>query len=402
MSYLESYVCSACGRSYAINRVQTVCACGAPLMARYDLARLGREVTPAALRDRPETLWRYRDLLPIDTAADPVSLGEGITQIVPLPRVGAALGLRDLTVKDEGSLPTGTFKARGAAVALTALRALSVTKVALASSGNAAEAWAIYGARSGVRVHLALPRSADRELAAACAAAGAELHLIDGTLADASAWVASEARARGWFNATAMREPYRLEGKKTLGFEIAEESDWRLPEVIAYPTGGGLGIIGMRKAFDELRAMGWIGRGTPRFVVAQPAGCAPVVTALAKGSATCERWGEIRTLTLGQRNQKPFADRLLLDAVRDSGGFGVAVSDGEMVAVAQSIHKLEGIQVGLEGAGAIAALGKLRRDGKIDPDDRVLAVNTSSGLKYRHLFAERAADTLRGGLGPVA
>jgi threonine synthase len=380
LSHLE---CARCGRTHEAARVQGLCTCGSPLLARYDLAQVAAHTSPAAIAGRPPDLWRYHELLPVSGAGRVVSLGEGMTPLLALPALGRAVGVRRLLMKDESLIPTGTFKARGAAVGVSRAAELGVRGVAMATNGNAGAAWAAYAARAGVGSLVVMPRSAPAVTQEVCAAAGAELYLVRGTIADAARLAAAAIPARaGYQDVSTLKEPYRIEGKKTMGLELAEQLGWRVPDVVVYPTGGGVGIIGIDKALRELRELGWIGGRLPRLVAVQAAGCAPVVTAFAAGAAVSQAWQDPHTVAFGLTVPKPLGDFLVLRALRETGGTAIAVTDGELLASQREVARLEGSFICPEGAACFAAVRRLRDCGWLGPGDEVVVLNTGTGLIY--------------------
>jgi threonine synthase len=400
-SFATHLECSRCQEDFPLEQVQQVCKSdGGPLLVRYDLRRVRDSVTKEALRNRPETLWRYRELLPM-SGNDQISLGEPMTPLNVAPCLGAELEIPSLQIKDEGLLPTGTFKARGAAVGVTRAAELRVSTLALPTAGNAGAAWAAYGARAAMRVVVVMPETTPDVIVRETLAYGAEVYLVAGSIADAGAVVKKVCAARGWYDASTLREPYRIEGKKTMGFELAEQLGWRLPDVIVYPTGGGVGLIGMWKAFDELRAIGWIDQKRPRFVAVQAEGCAPIVRAFLDGRDESEPWPDPRTFAAGIRVPKALGDFIVLKALRESDGIAIAVTEQEIAQSMQAAGGAEGMLVCPEGGAAIAGTKKLRRDGWIRQDDEVVVFNTGTGLKYpeflqgaepRHLDADELPD----------
>ena len=379
LSHLE---CARCGARHDASGVHGLCRCGSPLLARYDLERAaagGR----AAIAARPPDLWRYHELLPVSAPGQVVSLGEGMTPLLPLPGLGRALGVPRLLMKDESLVPTGTFKARGAAVGVSRAAELGVTGIAMSTNGNAGAAWAAYAARAGLRSLIAMPAGAPEITRAECAAAGAELYLVDGDIGAAGKLVSAAVPERpGYQDVSTLREPYRIEGKKTMGFEIAEQLGWRLPDVIVYPAGGGVGIIGIYKALTELRELGWVSGTLPRLVAVQAAGCAPIVAAFASGAASTEPWPEPRTVAFGITVAKPLGDFLVLGAVSATGGTALAVTDEALLAAQRELARLEGTLICPEGAACVSAARQLRDDGWLSEDDEVVLLNTGTGLKY--------------------
>ena len=393
-SFATHLECSRCQEDFPVDQIQQVCKSdGGPLLVRYDLRRVRDSVTRDVLRDRPETLWRYRELLPM-TGDKFVSLGEPITPLNGAERLGAEINIPRLRIKDEGLLATGTFKARGAAVGVTRAMELGVRVIALPTAGNAGAAWAAYGARAGIRVVVVMPDTTPDVIIRETSAYGADVYLVSGSIADAGAVVKRACAARAWYEASTLREPYRIEGKKTIGFELAEQLGWRLPDVIVYPTGGGVGLIGMWKAFDELRAIGWLDQKRPRFVAVQAEGCAPIVRAFVEGRNESEPWPDPRTFAAGIRVPKALGDFIVLKALRESGGIAIAVSEGEIAESMRAAGGTEGMLVCPEGGAAIAGTGKLRRDGWIREDEEVVVFNTGTGLKYAEFLQGDAARHL--------
>ena len=383
LSHLE---CARCGARHDAALVQGLCSCGSPLLARYDLERVAAQVSPGMLAGRPPDLWRYHELLPVRAARSVVSLGEGMTPLLPMRRLGAALGVPRLLMKDESPIPTGTFKARGAAVGVSRAAELGVTGVAMSTNGNAGAAWAAYAARAGLRSLIVMPAAAPDVSRTECGAFGAELRLVDGTIGDAGRLVAATLPARpGYQDVSTLTEPYRVEGKKTMGLEIAEQLGWRLPGVIVYPAGGGVGIIGIHKALRELAELGWTAGEPPRLVAVQAAGCAPIVAAFAQGAASSEPWPEPRTVAFGIAVPKALGDFLVLEAVSATGGTALAVTDEALLASQREVARLEGSLVCPEGAACFAAVRELREAGWLAEDDEVVVLNTGTGLKYPHL-----------------
>ncbi len=382
-SALTHLECSLCGRSYDASQIQGTCACGSPLAARYDLKRAAAWTSPAQIAGRPPSLWRYHELLPASSPAAVVSLGEGMTPLLAMPRLGAALGLPGLLMKDESPLPTGTFKARGAAVGVSRAVELGAAGVAMPTNGNAGAAWASYAARAGLPCLVAMPAGAPAITRSECAAAGTETYLVDGLINDAGRLIAAATAERpGYQDVSTLREPYRLEGKKTIGLEIAEQLGWRVPDVIVCPTGGGVGLIGIRKALAELTELGWIGSTPPRLVAVQAAGCAPVVRAFEQGERETIPWHEARTAAFGLTVPSPLGGFLVLDALRATEGTAVAVTDADLLASQRQAALLEGTWICPEGAACFAAVGRLREAGWLAGGDEVVVVNTGCGLKY--------------------
>ncbi len=393
MTYLTHLECAACGERLDPDQPWQLCpACDNPLLARYDLALIGREASLDDVGRRPPGMWRYRELLPLREPERAVSLGEGATAPLQVPRLAERMAVPGLLVKDEGTLPTGTFKARGAAVGVSRAVELGVRTLALPTAGNAGAAWAAYGARAGLRVVVVMPETTPSLIRREAAACGAEVYLVPGSIADAGVVVRDGCRRHGWYDASTLKEPYRVEGKKTMGFELADQLGWRLPDVIVYPTGGGVGLIGMRKGFQELLALGWLPAGSraPRFVAAQAAGCAPVVRAFAERAEVSVAWEEPVTFAAGIRVPRPLGDFLILRALRETGGTAVAVPDETIAVTMELAGAAEGMVVCPEGAAALAAAERLRRDGWIGEEEVVAVFNTGTGLLYEDSLPGRA------------
>jgi threonine synthase len=387
-SALTHLVCSQTGERYDADVVQGVSAAGMPLLARYDLERVAATVKPADIAGRPPTLWRYREVLPVRDESHVVSMGEGMTPLLPLPKYGAAIGVPNLLMKDEGLIPTGTFKARGAAVGVSRAAELGVRGVAMPTNGNAGAAWAAYAARAGMRSLIAMPVDAPSITRAECVAAGAELYLVDGLIGDAGKIVNAAVGAReGYQEVSTLKEPYRLEGKKTMGYEIAEQLGWRMPDVILYPAGGGVGLIGIYKAILEMRELGWIEGELPRLVAVQADGCAPIVEAFESGARFSTAATDAHTVAFGITVPKALGDFLVLEAVRATEGTAISVSDEELLAEQHELATQEGTFICPEGAACMAAAKQLRESGWLRPDDRTVVLNTGMGLKYPETVA---------------
>jgi threonine synthase len=394
LTHLE---CTKCGTSHAPGRVHTVCGCGAPLYARYDLERAARAMRPGHLALREPTLWRYREVLPLADDVHKVSLGEGFTPLLEAPRLGAALGLPRLLIKEEAANPTGSFKARGLAVAVSMARALGATDVCLPSAGNAGSALAAYAAAAGLRAHVFLPRDISRLFVMETEAYGAHVETVDGLITDAGRVCAAKAKEHGWYECATLKEPYRVEGKKTMGYEIAEQLDWRLPDAILYPTGGGTGLVGMWKAFAEMEAMGFVGAERPRMYAVQAEGCAPIVKAYREGKDEATLWEGASTHAHGLRVPKALGDFLILRDVRESKGAAISVSETEIVAGVKDAAARQGLFMAPEGGACVAAARKLRAEGQLSPDESVVIFDTGTGYKYVEnmapLWGERPADS---------
>lgn len=382
-SYLSHLECPKCHSHYSADAVQQLCQCGSPLLARYDLERLSREVDRAQVTRRNPDLWRYHELLPVQEEANIVSLGEGMTPLLPLRRLGEEIGIPNLLLKDEGLVPTGTFKARGAAVGISRAKELGVRTFAMPTNGNAGAAWAVYAARAGIEAKIVMPVDAPKITRNECAVAGASLHLVNGLISDAGKIVGKAVQANGWFDASTLKEPYRLEGKKTMGIEIAEQLGWRVPDVILYPTGGGVGIIGIYKALLELRELGWIPDGKmPRLVAVQATGCAPIVKAWEEKAKSSVFWEDAWTIAFGITVPKALGDFLVLEALYETDGCAIAISDEELLGEQQRIATLEGAFICPEGAATVVAARKLRESGWVRDGEEVVVLNTGTGIKY--------------------
>jgi threonine synthase len=382
MSYLSHLQCSECGATHSAHELHNLCLkCGAPLWVHYDLDRAQRELDRDRFAARPASLWRWHELLPIDDLARRIDLGEGGTPLLRIDRLAAQLGLQEVWLKDEGRNPTGTFKARGMAVAVTRARALGVKEFVVPTAGNAGGAAAAYAARAGMAIHVYMPQDAPPANLNECRAAGADVHLIDGLINDAGRIAAADAKEHGWFDLATLKEPYRVEGKKTMGYEIAQDLQWELPDVIMYPTGGGTGMIGIWKAFEEMEALGWIGSKRPRMVAVQAIGCQPIVTAFERDQLASELHQNAHTLAAGLRVPKPLGDRMMLRAIRASGGTAIAVSDEAIVQMTGAALRVEGISLAYEGAATLAAARELRARGWLKLHEKIVCLNTGAGWK---------------------
>lgn len=380
--------CANCGVRYEAGKLHNLCTeCGKPLLVRYDLEAAARTMTKESLRLREPNLWRYREVLPVVDDANIVSLGEGMTPLLKVDRLASTLALPiHLFIKDESTNPTQSFKARGMTAAVSMAKELGVTKTAAPSAGNAAGALAAYAARAGMEVHLFMPVDTPRANVIECEQNGAFVTLVDGLITDCGRIVADLKDDEGWFDVSTLKEPYRVEGKKTMGYELAEQFDWTLPDVILYPTGGGTGLIGMWKAFDEMEKMGLIGPKRPRMVTVQAAGCAPIVKAFEAGERFAEEFPNAHTSASGLRVPKAIGDFLIIDALRESGGTAVAVPDMQLIAAVREIGSAEGMFCAPEGAACLPALKKLIADGFIKEGETVVIFNTGAGVKYLECF----------------
>ena len=383
-SYIRNLQCTRCGRSHDVDRPQRFCDCGGPLYARYDLesvALIWRDTQ--IFRDRASNLWRFAEMLPVKDPAHRISLGEGGTPLLRLARLGRELGLAQLFAKDEGTNPTGSFKARGLAVAVSRARELGLRTLSIPTAGNAGSALAAYCARAGLDAVIYMPEDTPAAFVKECRTLGARVVQIPGTIADAGAAMASVADREGWFPISTLQEPYRLEGKKTMGYELVEDLGWKVPDVILYPTGGGTGLLGMWKAFGELEALDLIGSQRPRMIVVQASGCAPVVRSLQRNDETIAPWNNAQTVANGLRVPRPFADREILGVVRESDGTAVSVDDRDMIAMIAQLGRSEGIYAAPEAAATLVAARCLVGSGAIQHDDTVVAFLTGNAYKYQ-------------------
>ncbi|HYD13135.1 MAG TPA: threonine synthase [Allosphingosinicella sp.] len=381
-TFVTHLECSGSGARYEPDRLHGLSNAGKPLLVRYDLEAAGQVLTRESLAARPADMWRWRELLPVRCHEHIVSLSEAATPLVRLPAIERRLGLAGLVVKDEGQLPTGSFKARGIAVAVSMGKALGVKNVVMPTNGNAGAALAAYAARAGMGARIFCPQDTPEINLREMAMHGARVERIDGLIDDCGALAGEAARQDGWFDLSTLKEPYRIEGKKTMGLELAEQLGWRLPDVIFYPTGGGTGLIGMWKAFAELEAIGLIGPGRPRMVAVQAQGCAPIVEAWRRGEDQAPRWDDASTIAAGIRVPRAIGDFLILRAVRESSGFGIAVADADILAERDRAAREDGMLLCPEGAATLAACVRARAQGLVGPDDRVVLFNCASGLKY--------------------
>jgi threonine synthase len=385
--YLTKLTCTACGTDHDHRKLQNLCTkCAKPLYPQYDLVAASRTLTKEALRTRVKSLWRYREVLPVLDEADIVTLGEGWTPLLPAPRLGAKHGMKHLYIKDEAQNPTASFKARGMTAAVTMAKQLGAKKVAAPSAGNAAGALAAYAARAGLEAYLFMPLDTPKACVIECYELGAHVTLMKGLITDCGAEVARRKEAEGGFDVSTLKEPYRVEGKKTLGYELAEQLNWTLPDAILYPTGGGTGLVGMWKAFDEMEQMGWIGSKRPRMYSVQADGCQPIVRAFNAGEKFAAEHLGAATRASGLRVPKAVGDFIMLDLLRKSGGGAIAISDAEMIACTREVGSAEGVFTAPEGGACYAALKHLLAAKTITPDETVVVFNTGSGLKYLECF----------------
>ncbi|MBI4893658.1 MAG: threonine synthase [Acidobacteria bacterium] len=407
MTTLTHLECSLCGLTYPAGQPHNLCTCGGPLLVRYDLQAARQSWSREWIVGGPSNMWRYAPVLPVSKPASMISLGEGWTPLVRARNYAASIGAENLWVKDEGINPTGSFKARGLACCISMCHELRIKKVALGSAGNAASATAAYAAAAGIEAHIFMPRDVPQANYIECKSFGAKVTLIDGLISDCGRIVAERKQSEGWFDVNTLKEPYRIEGKKTMGYEVAEQFQWNLPDAIFYPTGGGVGLIGMWKAFAEMEALGWIGPKRPKMIVVQTEGCAPMVKAFNEGAERATFWENASTVAAGLRVPKPLGDFLILQAVRESQGTCIAVSDRASLEAGAKLARLEGIFPAPEGAACFAALESLIQTGFLKPQEKIVIYNTGSGLKYLEAYstlyprsASSEADKLGGLVTP--
>jgi threonine synthase len=393
MTTLSHLECSLCGKRCDAGQAQNLCSCGGPLLVRYDLEMARQNWSREWIASGPSSMWRYAPVLPVRNPSSIVTLGEGWTPLVKARRYGAELGTSNLWIKDDGINPTASFKARGLSCALSMCLELGIRKVAIGSAGNAASACAAYAAAAGVEAYTFMPKDVPQSNYVQCAAFGAKVTLVDGLIGDCGRLVVEGKDREGWFEVNTLKEPYRIEGKKTMGYEIAEQFQWRLPDAILYPTGGGAGLIGMWKAFEEMEALGWIGPERPKMIVVQAAGCQPVVRAFEEGAERSRMWENAATISSGLRVPKPLGDFLILRIVRASGGTCIAVSDEESLEAGARLGRTEGMFVAPEGAACFAAVERLYATGFLSRDERVVVYNTGAGVKYLEAWSERFPRT---------
>jgi threonine synthase len=384
MSYLKQLECTDCKKKSDPNKIQTFCVeCQTPLLARYDLEKARSELDRDSFSYRSGGMWRWHELLPVHHNENRITLGEGSTPVLQLENLGGELGLANLFVKDESLNPTGTFKSRGLAAAVSKAKELGITRLIIPTAGNAGGALAAYAARAGMDAYIYMPSDTPEANIIESRIAGATVELVDGLIDNAGRMAREKAAIEGWFDVSTFKEPYRTEGKKIMAYELAEFFQWKLPDVIIYPTGGGTGLIGMWKAFDEMAKMGWLeGDQRPRMVAVQSEGCAPVVKAFRSGRHSCEAWDGAHTIATGLRVPKSFADKAILDNLRESDGNAVAVSDDVILSAQSTLARSEGIFAAPEGAATVAALIQLVDNGWVDQDEQIVLFNTGTGLKY--------------------
>ena len=389
--YVTHLECSKTGKTYEPNKLYNLSEAGKPLLVRYDLKKAAQTLTKESLKDRVSSLWRYREVLPVVRDENIVSLGEGWTPMLHAKRLGAQFGFPELFIKDEGPNPTGSFKARGQTAAISMAKELGVKKVAIPTAGNAGGAMSAYAAAAGMEAYVFMPRDTPAANRIECQQLGAEVTLIDGLITDCGAEVAKRKEAEGWFDVSTLKEPYRIEGKKTMGYELAEQFNWELPDVILYPTGGGTGLVGMWKAFDEMEEMGWIGSKRPKMYSIQAAGCAPIVRAFDNGWDEAPEFENAHTAASGLRVPRAIGDFIMLDILRRSGGGAVAVTDEEMIADTKVVGAAEGLFCAPEGAACFSGLKKLLASGQVSAGERIVLFNTGTGVKYLEAFGLKEA-----------
>ena len=396
MTTVTHLECSVCGKRREAGLIHNLCECGGPLLVFYDLEKAKATWSRDAVAKGPCSMWRYAPVLPVRNESSIVTLGEGMTPIIKTDKLGRRLGATDLWVKDEGINPTGSFKARGLSAAVTMARHFALKKLAIPSAGNAAGALAAYAAAANIEAHIFMPNDVPMANRIECDYYGAHVTLVDGLISDCARKIAElkEKPAwskEGWFDVSTTKEPYRVEGKKTMGYEVAEQLGWKLPQGIIYPTGGGVGMLGMSKAFDEMQELGWIGAERPKMITVQSSGCAPIVKAWDEGKPVSEMWVNAATVAAGLRVPKAYGDYLILDILKKSRGSAIAVTDEEILEATRHWARVEGIFAAPEGAAALAAYRKLRSTGFFKPEDTVILFNTGSGLKYLDVLDQNVA-----------
>ena len=387
MTTVTHLECSVTGERYEAGKIQNLSKTGMPLLVRYDLKTARENWNREWLANGPRSMWRYAPVLPVAKPTSMISLGEGWTPLMKLKRYGAELGCNNVWLKDEGINPTGSFKARGLSCAVSMCVELGIQKVAIPSAGNAASAMAAYAAAAGIEAHIFMPKDVPQSNYIECKSFGARVTLVDGLISDCAKIVGDRKEAEGWFDVSTLKEPYRIEGKKTMGYELAEQMMWKLPDAIFYPTGGGVGIIGMWKAFDEMEQLGWIGPERPKMIAVQVEGCQPVVRAYNEGAERSQFFENASTVAAGLRVPKPLGDFLILQAVRQSGGTAIAVSDDDMMRAGVRLATEEGMFIAPEGAACMAAMEKLVASGFLKANERIVIYNTGSGLKYLEAYS---------------
>lgn len=387
MSFMNQLECSRCSKRYDPKKPHHLCSCQSPLLARYDLKKAKRILDRDTLGQWEKGLWRYKELLPVYQEENRISLGEGSTPLLSLKRLGEKLGLCCLKMKDEGLNPTGTFKARGAAVGVSKMKELGITDICMATAGNAGGAWSAYSALAGIKIHLIMPQDAPQITIKESVHAGAEVYLVSGLISHAGKMIGSASRKYGWFDVSTLNEPYRIEGKKTMGYEILTQLDWEMPHAIIYPCGGGVGLIGIWKALQEMIELGWItGEKMPRMIAVQAEGCAPIVQAFKEGKKRALYWPKAATIAGGIRVPAARGDALILEALYESGGGAVTVADHAILEAMGLVHEIEGLFLCPEGAAGVAAVPKLLQEGLLSAEETVILLNTGTGLKYPELI----------------
>ncbi|GAA0326395.1 threonine synthase [Bacillus carboniphilus] len=381
-SYVSYLKCPKCSERYESNQKQQLCKCGSPLLVKYDLEALKEKFRREELKNREPNLWRYHELLPVQNEENIVTMGEGMTPLLPMNRIGKDMLIPNLLMKDEGIIPTGTFKARGAAVGVSKAKELGIKEIAMPTNGNAGAAWSLYAARAEMKATIVMPTDAPKITRNECAVSGANLSLVEGVISDAGKIVQQAVNEHGLFDASTLKEPYRIEGKKTMGLEIAEQLGWKMPDVILYPTGGGVGLIGIYKALTELVSLGWVEGNLPRLVAVQSVGCAPIVKAWREKRGDSDFWEGSSTIAFGINVPKALGDFLVLDAIYKTNGCAVAVEDITTLEEQQRIASLEGTFICPEGAAAFVAARRLRKNGWIKEKETVVVLNTGAGIKY--------------------
>lgn len=392
--FLTHLECSKTGQTYESESLQNLSESGAPLLARYNLEEVKKSLKKTDFKNRPPDMWRYRELLPVREDTRQISLGEGFTPLRKVDSLGSKIGLDNLYIKDESMNPTGSFKARGISAAISAALQRGAQAFAIPSAGNAAGALAAYAAEAGVNAFVFMPEDTPKAFKLECEYYGAHVELIDGLITDCGRMVQERKEVEGWYEVSTLKEPYRLEGKKTMGFELAEQCDWELPDVVIYPTGGGTGLIGMWKAFDEMEKLGWIGSKRPRMVSVQTEGCAPIVKAFHNNMKSADPWQNAQTVVSGLRVPNAIGDFLILEALYESGGEAVAVSDEELITYSQMMARNTGIFPAPEGGATLAALMRLKERRLIEEDEKIVLFNTGSGFKYMEALSSRQKKTV--------
>lgn len=381
-SYISHLYCPKCSLTYNHHDVQNLCNCGSPLLVEYDLSSLAKEFNQFTLKGRRNNLWRYHELLPVESEENVISMGEGMTPLIEMKSIGKDMDIKQLYMKDEGIIPTGTFKARGAAVGVSKAKELHVKELAMPTNGNAGASWSLYAAKSGILSTIVMPKDAPAITRNECAISGSNLYLVNGLISDAGKIVSQAVKDHQLYDVSTLKEPYRIEGKKTMGLEIIEQFNWEVPDVIVYPTGGGVGLIGIFKAIKELQELGWIKHKLPRLVAVQSEGCAPIVKAWKEGKIDSEFWEDSETVAFGINVPKALGDFLVLQALYETKGCAVSVTDDEILKEQEKIARNEGAFICPEGAAAFLAARQLRQENWIKDDEKVVVLNTGSGIKY--------------------